>query len=148
MYPMYKYVEDFSLHRDDIEGIQYLYGIYPIKQSIIYWFLGLFSYSKFKIFDVETQQSFTILVLIAILFNYFFSGPKTGPDPTPPEPQSTTSSPIMPTKSTPSEKTTTVSTTVHVDPSQDACQIKEFDAITEIQKELHFFKDGYELVHI
>uniref|UniRef100_A0A673N5T9 Matrix metalloproteinase-9-like n=1 Tax=Sinocyclocheilus rhinocerous TaxID=307959 RepID=A0A673N5T9_9TELE len=79
MYPMYKYVEDFSLHRDDIEGIQYLYG------------------------------------------------PKTGPDPTPPEPQFTTSSPILPTKSTPSEKTTTVSTTVHVDPSQDACQIKEFD---------------------
>ncbi|KTG46396.1 hypothetical protein cypCar_00003989 [Cyprinus carpio] len=95
MYPMYKYIEDFSLHEDDIKGIQYLYG------------------------------------------------PKTGPDPTPPEPQFTTSSPILPTKSTPSEKTTTVSTTVHVDPSKDACQIKEFDAITEIQEELHFFKDGY-----
>nr|AZA36287.1 matrix metalloproteinase 9 [Pampus argenteus] len=26
MYPMYAYVEDFSLHKDDIEGIQYLYG--------------------------------------------------------------------------------------------------------------------------
>lgn len=26
MYPMYSYVEDFSLHDDDIEGIQYLYG--------------------------------------------------------------------------------------------------------------------------
>uniref|UniRef100_A0A3Q1HT91 Matrix metalloproteinase-9 n=1 Tax=Acanthochromis polyacanthus TaxID=80966 RepID=A0A3Q1HT91_9TELE len=26
MYPMYSYVEDFSLHEDDIEGIQYLYG--------------------------------------------------------------------------------------------------------------------------
>lgn len=26
MYPMYTYVEDFSLHKDDIEGIQYLYG--------------------------------------------------------------------------------------------------------------------------
>lgn len=26
MYPMYSYVEDFSLHADDIEGIQYLYG--------------------------------------------------------------------------------------------------------------------------
>ncbi|TKS77530.1 Matrix metalloproteinase-9 [Collichthys lucidus] len=26
MYPMYSYVEDFSLHSDDIEGIQYLYG--------------------------------------------------------------------------------------------------------------------------
>lgn len=28
MYPMYKYIEDFSLHRDDIDGIQYLYGTY------------------------------------------------------------------------------------------------------------------------
>uniref|UniRef100_A0A8C5HU14 Matrix metalloproteinase-9 n=1 Tax=Gouania willdenowi TaxID=441366 RepID=A0A8C5HU14_GOUWI len=26
MFPMYSYVEDFSLHDDDIEGIQYLYG--------------------------------------------------------------------------------------------------------------------------
>uniref|UniRef100_A0A8C9XRG7 Matrix metalloproteinase-9 n=1 Tax=Sander lucioperca TaxID=283035 RepID=A0A8C9XRG7_SANLU len=26
MYPMYSYVKDFSLHEDDIEGIQYLYG--------------------------------------------------------------------------------------------------------------------------
>lgn len=26
MYPMYTYVEDFSLHEDDVEGIQYLYG--------------------------------------------------------------------------------------------------------------------------
>uniref|UniRef100_A0A671N8L7 Matrix metalloproteinase-9 n=1 Tax=Sinocyclocheilus anshuiensis TaxID=1608454 RepID=A0A671N8L7_9TELE len=88
MYPMYRYIEDFSLHRDDIEGIQYLYG------------------------------------------------PKTGPTSTPPEPQFTTSSLILPTKST-------VSTTTHVDPSQDVCQIKEFDSITEIQKELHFFKDRH-----
>uniref|UniRef100_A0A668A9G8 Matrix metalloproteinase-9 n=1 Tax=Myripristis murdjan TaxID=586833 RepID=A0A668A9G8_9TELE len=26
MYPMYSYVEKFSLHEDDVEGIQYLYG--------------------------------------------------------------------------------------------------------------------------
>ncbi|KAG1933101.1 matrix metalloproteinase-9 [Pimephales promelas] len=95
MYPMYKYIEDFSLNQDDIEGIQYLYG------------------------------------------------PKTGPNPTPPKPKTTTSSPVVPTKPTPSEKTTTVSTTTHVGPSQDACEIKEFDAITEIQKELHFFKDRH-----
>ncbi|KAI7797823.1 matrix metalloproteinase-9 [Triplophysa rosa] len=90
MFPMYRYVEDFSLNSDDIEGIQYLYG------------------------------------------------PKTGPSPAPPKPKTTTSSPTEPT---PDE--TTVSTTTHVVPSQDACQISEFDSITEIQKELHFFKNGH-----
>ncbi|XP_051950738.1 matrix metalloproteinase-9-like [Xyrauchen texanus] len=95
MYPMYKYVEDLSLHSDDIKGIQSLYG------------------------------------------------PKTGPDPTPPQTKTTNSSPIMPTRPNPSETTASVSTATHVvDPSQDACEIKEFDAITEIQKELYFFKDG------
>ncbi|KAG9329750.1 hypothetical protein JZ751_023725 [Albula glossodonta] len=29
MFPMYSYVEKFSLHKDDIEGIQYLYGAKP-----------------------------------------------------------------------------------------------------------------------
>lgn len=105
------------------------------------------SYSKFKNFYLETEESYTILVLYLYFFIYFFfSGPKTGPDPTPPKPKTTTSSPIGPTKPTPSEKTTTVSTTTDVVPSQDACQIKEFDTITEIQKELYFFKNGYELL--
>lgn len=31
MFPMYRYVEDFSLHEDDVEGIQYLYGIVVTK---------------------------------------------------------------------------------------------------------------------
>uniref|UniRef100_A0A8C7PBC4 Matrix metalloproteinase-9 n=1 Tax=Oncorhynchus mykiss TaxID=8022 RepID=A0A8C7PBC4_ONCMY len=83
MYPMYSYVEDFSLHEDDVEGIQYLYGS------------------------------------------------KTGPDPTPP-------GPTIPTPG-PSDDPTT---THPVDPSQDACQINKFDAITEIDGDLHFFKDG------
>nr|ABO86718.1 matrix metalloproteinase-9 [Ictalurus punctatus] len=103
MYPMYKYIADFSLHQDDIEGIQYLYG------------------------------------------------PKTGPDPTPPKPSTTTTSPVStlkPTKKTPKTTPSTTSTTTPsvytpVDPSVDPCKVDKFDVITEIQGELRFFKDGY-----
>uniref|UniRef100_A0AAY4BH47 Matrix metalloproteinase-9 n=1 Tax=Denticeps clupeoides TaxID=299321 RepID=A0AAY4BH47_9TELE len=74
MYPMYKYVKDFSLHQDDIAGIQHLYEI-----------------------------------------------PET--DPT----------------TEPSIETTT---TNNVKPSFTPCDMDKFDAITEIQGHLHFFKDG------
>ncbi|XP_037391777.1 matrix metalloproteinase-9-like [Pygocentrus nattereri] len=98
MFPMYKYVADFSLNEDDIEGIQYLYG------------------------------------------------PKPGPDPKPPQPTTTTSSPVStpkPTAQTPKPTAPIVPTTTpSVDPSMDACKVDIFDTITEIQGELHFFKDG------
>uniref|UniRef100_A0A087Y3I6 Matrix metalloproteinase-9 n=1 Tax=Poecilia formosa TaxID=48698 RepID=A0A087Y3I6_POEFO len=83
MYPLYSYVEDFSLDQDDIDGIQFLYGN------------------------------------------------KTGPDPT----LSTTEEPDP----TASSVVTTPST---VDPTKDPCKIHKFDAITVIQRHLHFFKDG------
>ncbi|XP_066499355.1 uncharacterized protein [Hoplias malabaricus] len=91
MFPMYKYVADFSLHEDDIEGIQYLYGR------------------------------------------------KTGPDPTPPKPTTTRSSTVSTPKSTTQKPRTTTPTKT---PSLDACQVDKFDTITEIQGQLHFFKDG------
>lgn len=96
MYPMYKYVETFSLHEDDIEGIQYLYGPNP---------------------DIKPPKPTTTV-----------SPPRSTPEPNP------TGKPI---------KTTTSPTTAHpVDPSADACEVEIFDAITEIQGKLHFFKDG------
>ncbi|KAL2104041.1 hypothetical protein ACEWY4_000909 [Coilia grayii] len=97
MYPMYKYVETFSLHEDDIEGIQYLYG--------------------------------------------------SNTDPKPPKPTTTVSTteraPTTEPTRRPSIKTTTTPTTTRpVNPSEDACQMEMFDAITEIQGKLHFFRDG------
>lgn len=104
MYPMYTYVKDFSLHPDDIEGIQYLYGR------------------------------------------------KTGPDPTPPQPDiPTPPQPDIPTTEDPDEidptdeptETTTIPTTRPVDPTKDACKVTKFDTITVIGGELHFFHDGH-----
>ncbi|XP_047449711.1 matrix metalloproteinase-9 [Mugil cephalus] len=96
MYPMYSYVEDFSLHEDDVEGIQYLYG------------------------------------------------PKEGPNPTPPQPNTPATTPY-PDETDPTENPgpTESPTTLPVDPTKDACKINSFDTITVIQGDLHFFKDGY-----
>lgn len=92
MYPMYSYVETLSLHEDDVEGIQYLYG----------------------------------------------SG--TSPDPIPPNPSKT---PDTPATTVPTSTTTTSPTTSQpLDPSNDACKETKFDTITEIEGDLHFFKDG------
>ncbi|XP_041861112.1 matrix metalloproteinase-9 [Melanotaenia boesemani] len=94
MYPMYSYVEDFSLNQDDIEGIQYLYG------------------------------------------------GKTNPEPTRPQPELPTTT-ANPDETDPTDEPEPTTTTTPVDPSKDACKIAEFDAITVIEKDLHFFKDGH-----
>ncbi|KAK2851325.1 hypothetical protein Q5P01_007601 [Channa striata] len=94
MYPMYSYEENFSLHRDDIEGIQYLYG------------------------------------------------GRTGPDPTPPMPETTTAGDTVTTEETEPTEPTTTTTTRPVDPTKDACNVAKFDAITVIEGGLHFFKNG------
>lgn len=100
MYPMYSYIENFSLHEDDIEGIQYLYGS------------------------------------------------RTGPAPTPqPTPTTTDYPDTAETDETEATEEptvmTTTPTTTPVDPALDACKITQFDTITVIEEELHFFKDRH-----
>ena len=76
--------------------------------------------------------------------NVFSAGPKTGPDPTPPQPNIPTTTPYPdPDETDPTEEPEpTEDTPVPVDPSKDACKLTKFDTITEINNELHFFKDG------
>uniref|UniRef100_A0A8D0KZD8 Matrix metalloproteinase-9 n=1 Tax=Strix occidentalis caurina TaxID=311401 RepID=A0A8D0KZD8_STROC len=84
----------------------------------------------------------------------YLYGRGSGPEPTAPAPVPTEDPQPMPTEagstSTTEEEEETPEPTaepVPVDPSRDACMEKNFDAITEINGELHFFKDGKYWTH-
>ncbi|KAM9527920.1 matrix metalloproteinase-9 [Guaruba guarouba] len=80
----------------------------------------------------------------------YLYGHGSGPEPTAPVPVPTEEPQPLPTEAgststTEQEEEETLEPTaepIPVDPSQDACVEKNFDAITEINGELHFFKDG------
>ncbi|XP_061217316.1 matrix metalloproteinase-9 isoform X2 [Neopsephotus bourkii] len=80
----------------------------------------------------------------------YLYGHGSGPEPTAPVPAPTEEPQPLPTEAgststTEEEEEETPEPTaepIPVDPSQDACVEKDFDAITEINGELHFFKDG------
>ncbi|KAM4692050.1 matrix metalloproteinase-9 [Rhinophrynus dorsalis] len=96
-----------------------------VRDALMY---PMYSYVKdFKLHDDDVRG-----------IQYLY-GAGSGPRPSPPEP---TKNPLTPLPTTTASTTTTTPSTPSVDPSQDACKVKMFDAIAELQGALHFFKDG------
>lgn len=153
MYPMYSYVQDFQLHEDDVQGIQYLYG----EWSLCSWHTVGMDLRCSAIGHPAGSALGTFLgwvlqgpALCTLTLPPAHSGRGSGPEPTPPAPLPTEEPQPMPTEAgsastTEEEEEETPEPTAEpspVDPSRDACIEKNFDAITEINGELHFFKNG------
>ncbi|KAF5917467.1 matrix metalloproteinase-9 [Diceros bicornis minor] len=117
MYPMYSFTEQPPLHKDDVKGIQHLYGPRPEPEP--------------QPPTTTTREPQTTVCL-------------TGPPPTRPAERPTaapTGPPSAGPTGPPSAGPPTVPT-VPLGPEEDVCNVNIFDAIAEIGDHLHFFKDG------
>ncbi|KAM5220695.1 matrix metalloproteinase-9 [Hipposideros larvatus] len=128
MYPMYRYTEEPPLHEDDVKGIQHLYGGRPNPEP-----------------QPPTTTPATKPTAPPVVCT---TGPPTvrpseRPTAGPTGPPSV--SPTGPPSVSPTGPPTagpSAAPTASLDPSEDVCNVYIFDAIAEIGKRLHLFKDG------
>uniref|UniRef100_A0ACB8F7L1 Uncharacterized protein n=1 Tax=Sphaerodactylus townsendi TaxID=933632 RepID=A0ACB8F7L1_9SAUR len=124
MYPMYSYIADFHLHADDVAGIQFLYGS------------GTGPSPPTQRPDVPSPPTQRPDVP---------SPPTQRPDvPSPPtqRPDVSTQATTESDDSSTSGEDGSVTTSTPVVPTSDACKVQGFDALAQIKKELHLFKNG------
>nr|XP_010590043.2 LOW QUALITY PROTEIN: matrix metalloproteinase-9 [Loxodonta africana] len=137
MYPMYRFTEDPPLHEDDVKGIQHLYGPRPKPEP-----------RPPTTTTAEPQPTDPPAICPTGPPTVHPSerptaGP-TGPPsagPTGPPSAGPTGPPTAGPTGPPTASPSTTST-VLLDPAEDACKVNIFDAIAEIGDHLHFFKNG------
>ncbi|KAF4023710.1 hypothetical protein G4228_015639 [Cervus hanglu yarkandensis] len=121
MYPMYRFTEEHPLHRDDVQGIQHLYGPRPEPEP-----------RPPTTTAAEPQPTAPPTVCVTGPPTARPSeGPTTGP--TGPPAAGPTGPPTAGPSAAPTESP---------DPAEDVCNVDIFDAIAEIGNRLHFFKAG------
>ncbi|XP_049635156.1 matrix metalloproteinase-9 [Suncus etruscus] len=124
MYPMYSFTEEPPLDKDDVEGIQKLYGVRPTSQPQ--------PQPQPTTITPEPQPTAPPTVC------------PTGPPTARPSEQPTvgpTGAP-SPGPTGPPTAGPSAAPTMPLDPDEEICQVNIFDAISEIQGHLHVFRDG------
>ncbi|XP_059978922.1 matrix metalloproteinase-9 [Lagenorhynchus albirostris] len=121
MYPMYSFTEKHPLHKDDVQGIQHLYGPRPEPEP-----------RPPTTATAEPQPTAPPTVCA------------TGP-PTAPPSERPTAGPTGPPSAGPTGPPTAGPSAIptrSLDPADEVCNVNIFDAIAEIRNRLHLFKDG------
>ncbi|XP_075383870.1 matrix metalloproteinase-9 [Tenrec ecaudatus] len=121
MYPMYRFTEEPPLHKDDIQGIQHLYGPRPEPDP-----------RPRTTTTPKPQPTAPPTVCV------------TGPPTVKPSERPTAgpTGPPSPGPTGPPTAGPSAAPTGPLDPVDDACNVHIFDAMAEIRNHLHFFKNG------
>nr|BAE25191.1 unnamed protein product [Mus musculus] len=138
MYPLYSYLEGFPLNKDDIDGIQYLYGRGSKPDP-----------RPPATTTTEPQPTAPPTMCPTIPPTaYPTVGPTVGPTGAPSPGPTSSPSPgptgaPSPGPTAPPTAGSSEASTESLSPADNPCNVDVFDAIAEIQGALHFFKDGW-----